>query len=169
MTWIIGVIALAFVGFRFGAATDNDFTGGDSGSAKAQALIEKHFPEQQGDTLTLAIKAEKGIDDPAAREKIEKVIAELDAFSVTGPVTSPYDDEKLVTEDRPTRGRATAWRARVTGTVSDADWPAAGGHRTARSRGPGSPGTGRRPPRPTPRPDDGSSRATGAGAGAGAP
>ncbi|MGY3204787.1 MMPL family transporter [Streptomyces sp. TE5632] len=100
MTWIIGVIALAFVGFRFGAATDNDFTGGDSGSAKAQALIEKHFPEQQGDTLTLAIKAEKGIDDPAAREKIEKVIAELDAFSVTGPVTSPYDDEQLVTEDR---------------------------------------------------------------------
>ncbi|MGX1133774.1 RND superfamily putative drug exporter [Streptomyces glaucescens] len=99
-TWIIGVIALAFVGFRFGAPTDNDFTGGDSGSAKAQALIEQHFPEQQGDTLTLAIKAEKGIDDPAARDKIEKVIADLDASSITGPVTSPYDDETLVTEDR---------------------------------------------------------------------
>ncbi|MFF8881079.1 MMPL family transporter [Streptomyces flaveolus] len=100
VTWIIGVIALAFVGFRFGAASDNDFTGGDSGSAKAQALIEQHFPEQQGDTLTLAIKSEKGIDDPAARQKIEKVIAELDASSITGPVTSPYDDEQLVTEDR---------------------------------------------------------------------
>ncbi|WP_225839261.1 MMPL family transporter [Streptomyces sp. NK08204] len=100
MTWIIGVIALAFVGFRFGADPDNDFTGGDSGSAKAQALIEKHFPEEQGDTLTLAIKAEKGIDDPAARMKIEKVIASLDASPVTGPVTSPYDDQRLVTQDR---------------------------------------------------------------------
>lgn len=100
LTWIVGVIAVAFVGFGFGAASDNDFTGGDSGSAKAQALIEKHFPEQQGDTLTLAIKAEKGIDDPAARQKIEKVLADLTASPITGPVTSPYQDKALVTDDR---------------------------------------------------------------------
>ncbi|MFE1441668.1 MMPL family transporter [Streptomyces sp. NPDC058739] len=100
VTWIIGVIALAFVGFRFGAATDNDFTGGDSDSARAQSLIEKHFPEQQGDTLTLAIKADKGIDDPASREKIERVVAALDASGITGPVVSPYDDAQLVTKDR---------------------------------------------------------------------
>ena len=100
LAWIVGVIAVAFVGFNYGAASDNDYAGGDSDSAKAQVLIEKHFPEQQGDTLTLAIKAEKGIDDPAARQKIEKVIADLDASPITGPVTSPYQDEDLVTEDR---------------------------------------------------------------------
>ncbi|MEV0808354.1 MMPL family transporter [Micromonospora sp. NPDC050200] len=94
------MIAVAFVGFNYGAASDNDYAGGDSDSAKAQVLIEKHFPEQQGDTLTLAIKAEKGIDDPAARQKIEKIIADLDASPVTGPVTSPYQDENLVTKDR---------------------------------------------------------------------
>jgi RND superfamily putative drug exporter len=100
LTWIVGVIAVAFVGFGYGAASDNDYSGGDSDSAKAQVLIEKHFPEQQGDTLTLAIKAARGIDDPAARQRIEKVIAELDASSVTGPVISPYQDENLVTKDR---------------------------------------------------------------------
>jgi putative drug exporter of the RND superfamily len=100
LTWIVGVIAVAFVGFGYGAASDNDFTGGDSGSARAQALIEKHFPEQQGDTLTLAIKAAKGIDDPAARQKIEKVVAELAASPITGPVISPYQAKELVTEDR---------------------------------------------------------------------
>jgi RND superfamily putative drug exporter len=100
LTWIVGVIAVAFVGFGYGAASDNDFSGGNSGSAKAQALIEKHFPEQQGDTLTLAIKAEKGIDDPSARQKIEKVIANLAASPITGPVTSPYQDKNLVTQDR---------------------------------------------------------------------
>ncbi|WP_433173798.1 MMPL family transporter [Actinoallomurus sp. CA-150999] len=94
------MIAVAFVGFGYGAAPDNDFSGGNSGSAKAQALIEKHFPEQQGDTLTLAIKADKGIDDPAARLRIEKVIADLAASPVTGPVTSPYQDKNLVTKDR---------------------------------------------------------------------
>ncbi|MFE4411161.1 MMPL family transporter [Streptomyces sp. NPDC093064] len=100
LAWIVGVIAVAFAGFGFGAAPDNDFSGGSSDSAKAQALIEKHFPERQGDTLTLAIKAEKGIDDPAARQKIEKVVADLDASPLTGPVTSPYQDEDLVTKDR---------------------------------------------------------------------
>ncbi|MGW3509155.1 MMPL family transporter [Streptomyces sp. NPDC000994] len=100
LAWIVGVIAVAFAGFGFGAAPDNDFSGGNSDSAKAQALIEKHFPERQGDTLTLAIKAEKGIDDPAARQKIEKVVADLDASPLTGPVISPYQDEDLVTKDR---------------------------------------------------------------------
>ncbi|MGW5127502.1 MMPL family transporter [Streptomyces sp. NPDC004069] len=100
LTWIVSVVAVAFFGFRFGAAPDNDFTGGESGSAKAQALIEKHFPERQGDTLTLAIRAEKGIDDPAARRKIEKVVADLADSPETGPVVSPYQNANLVTKDR---------------------------------------------------------------------
>ncbi|NEA21805.1 MMPL family transporter [Actinomadura bangladeshensis] len=113
LAWIAGVLAVAFTGFTYGAAPDNDFSGGDSGSAKAQALIERHFPERQGDTLTLAIKAEKGIDDPAARQKIEKTIAALADSPVTGPVVSPYQDENLVTKDRRI--------ARTTIPLSDAD------------------------------------------------
>lgn len=100
LIWIVGVIAVAFVGFGYGAAPDNDFSGGDSQSAKAQKLMEKHFPEEQGDRLTLAINTDKGIDDPAARQKIEKTIADLADSPVTGPVISPYQEEKLVTEDR---------------------------------------------------------------------
>jgi RND superfamily putative drug exporter len=100
LAWIVGVLALAFAGFGYRAAPDNEFSGGDSGSAKAQQLIERHFPERQGDTLTLAIKSDRGIDDPAARRKIEKVIADLSASPVTGPVSSPYQDRNLVTQDR---------------------------------------------------------------------
>ncbi|GAA1849837.1 MMPL family transporter [Actinomadura bangladeshensis] len=113
LAWIAGVLAVAFTGFTYGAAPDNDFSGGDSGSAKAQALIEEHFPERQGDTLTLAIKAEKGIDDPAARRRIEKTIAALADSPVTGPVVSPYQDQNLVTKDRRI--------ARTTIPLSDAD------------------------------------------------
>ncbi|GAA1778846.1 MMPL family transporter [Actinomadura chokoriensis] len=113
LAWIAGVLAVAFTGFTYGAAPDNDFSGGDSGSAKAQALIEKHFPERQGDTLTLAVKAEKGIDDPAARRTIEKTIAALADSPVTGPVVSPYQDPNLVTKDRRI--------ARTTIPLSDAD------------------------------------------------
>ncbi|MER5206596.1 MMPL family transporter [Streptomyces sp. NPDC002825] len=100
LAWVIGVIVVAFVGFGYGAAPDNDFSGGGSQSAKAQELLAQHFPKEQGDRLTLAIRADKGIDDPAARQKIEKTIAELAGSPVTGPVTSPYQDESLVTKDR---------------------------------------------------------------------
>ncbi|MEO3761896.1 MMPL family transporter [Streptomyces sp. B8F3] len=100
LAWIVGVIAVAAAGFGLAADPDNDFSGGDSGSARAQALMEKHFPEEQGDTLTLAIKADAGIDDPGVRQKVEKVVADLADSPVTGPVTSPYDDGQLVTEDR---------------------------------------------------------------------
>ncbi|MFI9155469.1 MMPL family transporter [Streptomyces sp. NPDC053367] len=100
LTWIVGVVAVAFAGFGYGAAPDNDFSGGDSQSAEAQQLMEKHFPKEQGDRLTLAIKADTGIDDPAAKQKIEKVVADLAASPVTGPLTSPYQDKSLVTQDR---------------------------------------------------------------------
>jgi len=100
LIWIVGVIAVALVGFGYGAAPDNDFSGGDSQSAKAQQLMEKHFPKEQGDRLTLAIKADKGIDDPAVKQKIEKVIADLADSPVAGPVISPYQDKNLVTQDR---------------------------------------------------------------------
>lgn len=100
LTWVVGVIAAALVGFGYGAAPDNDFSGGDSQSARAQKLMEKHFPKEQGDRLSLAIKADKGIDDPASRQKIEKAIADLADSPVTGPVISPYQDKNLVTENR---------------------------------------------------------------------
>ncbi|TYB46262.1 MMPL family transporter [Actinomadura chibensis] len=100
LAWVAGVLAVAFAGFGYGAAYDNDFSGGDSGSAKAQRIVERHFPEQQGDTLTLAVKADRGIDDPAVRRKVERVLAELADSPVTGPVTSPYQDGSLVTADR---------------------------------------------------------------------
>ncbi|SFO16641.1 putative drug exporter of the RND superfamily [Actinomadura madurae] len=100
LAWVLGVIAVAYVGFGYGAAPDNDFSGGDSQSAKANMLLEKHFPKEQGDRLTLAIKADRGIDDPAAQQKIEKTIADLAASPATGPVISPYQDENLVAQGR---------------------------------------------------------------------
>ncbi|MFI8765362.1 hypothetical protein ACIGN6_10625 [Streptomyces sp. NPDC053792] len=54
LIWIIGVMAVAFAGFGYGAAPDNDFSGGDSQSAKAQQLMETHFPKEQGDRPTVA-------------------------------------------------------------------------------------------------------------------
>ena len=99
-TWIIGVVAVAFDGFTFGAASDNGFSGGGTGSARVQKLMAEHFPQEQGDRLTLAVRTGKGIDDPAVRRKIEKTVTALAGSALTGPVISPYQDDTLVTDDR---------------------------------------------------------------------
>ncbi|WP_031013823.1 hypothetical protein [Streptomyces sp. NRRL F-5727] len=123
LAWVVGVIAGVFAGFGYGAAPDNDFSGGDSQSAKAQqlTLMERHFPKERGDRLTLAIKAAKGIDDPAAKRRIERVVAALADSPVTGPVAPPYQDKSLVTKDRriarTTTPLATKEVDRVTGAA----------------------------------------------------
>jgi FtsP/CotA-like multicopper oxidase with cupredoxin domain len=87
LTWILGVLAVSVLGFGFGAAADNAYSGGGSDSAKAQVLIEQHFPQQQGDTLTLGVKADRGIDAPATRQRIPDiatlVVDEGDAVRTT--------------------------------------------------------------------------------------
>jgi hypothetical protein len=36
LAWIVGVIAVAFVGFGYGAASNNDYSGEGSGSARTR-------------------------------------------------------------------------------------------------------------------------------------
>ena len=101
LAWVVGVVAVALTGFTLGAPPDNAYDT-DSPSARAQALIERHFPERQGDTLTLAIKARGGLDAPATRARVEDLVSRLEASPVTGPIVLPYDDPSLVAPDRMT-------------------------------------------------------------------
>ena len=116
--WLVGVVAAVLLRNAYGATPDNTATGSDSPSARAQLLIEKHFPERQGDTLVLAVKAENGVDDAGVRPTIEKVLADLESSTITGPIISPYDAKELVTADR------RIARTTIPLTVKEPDLPA---------------------------------------------
>src|SRR5690242_16188810 len=62
-------------GFTFAAPADNTGGSGDTESAQAQTLIEQHFPQQKGDTLTLAIHADGGV--AAVRPRVERLVGAL--------------------------------------------------------------------------------------------
>ncbi|WP_433183409.1 MMPL family transporter [Actinoallomurus sp. CA-150999] len=100
LAWIVGAAAVLTVGFTFAAAADNDFSGGKAESSQAQDLIKKHFPTQEGDTLTLAIRADGGID--AVRPQVEKVLGELAHAPHVTSVSSPYQAPGQVSPDRRT-------------------------------------------------------------------
>ena len=52
IAWIVGVACLITLWTRFGAPAQDNFTGSDPG----QTLLNQHFHQQSGDTLTLAIQ-----------------------------------------------------------------------------------------------------------------
>src|SRR5271154_4501454 len=67
--WIAAVACLITLWQLFGAAAQNAFTGSDPG----QTVLNQHFPQQSGDTLTLAIRSRQPIAD--VRADVEGALA----------------------------------------------------------------------------------------------
>ncbi|WP_225993942.1 MMPL family transporter [Actinomadura rudentiformis] len=88
--WVLGTILVLFVGFGYAADPLNDFSGGESESAKATQLLEDHFPEMSGDSITLAIRAEGGVRSPAVRAEVERAVDRLGKTPHVASVSSPY-------------------------------------------------------------------------------
>jgi uncharacterized membrane protein YdfJ with MMPL/SSD domain len=89
LVWVVGVACLITLWMRFGAAADNNFTGSDPG----QTLLNEHFARQSGDTLTLAIRSQERVTDPAVQARVTQALAPFrHAPHVTGvsdPFTAP--------------------------------------------------------------------------------
>jgi uncharacterized membrane protein YdfJ with MMPL/SSD domain len=86
LVWVAGVAALITLWTRFGAAAQNDFAGSDPG----QAVLNQHFARQSGDTLTLAIRSQGKVTDPAVRAQVTRALQPFaQAPHVTG-VADPY-------------------------------------------------------------------------------
>jgi RND superfamily putative drug exporter len=100
LVWIVGAAAVMVLGFGFSAPADDGFTGGDSESSQAQDLIKEHFPQQNGDTLTLAIHADGGL--AAARSRVEPVLGTLEHTPHVVSVSSPYKVPEQVSPDHKT-------------------------------------------------------------------
>jgi len=95
LVWIAGVACLITLWMKFGAAANNDFTGSDPG----QTLLSEHFARQSGDTLTLAIRAQEKVTDPAVQARVEQALAPFrHAPHVTG-VSDPFRTPGQVSAD----------------------------------------------------------------------
>src|SRR5436309_2385806 len=105
---LVPVLCLAaFVLFAmFGKA----FDGGYSNSAKlpgsdavaAFDLLKARFPQQSGDSVLVAFKANGGIDDPAVRPRVEALLDQLSHQPHVNALKSPYspDGSRNVSPDR---------------------------------------------------------------------
>jgi putative drug exporter of the RND superfamily len=90
LAWLAVAAGLLVLGVTRGAPSSNDFSGGDSDSARAASLLSAHFPDQRGASLTLAVHAGQGVRDPAVQARVAEVLGALRRSPHVVRVTDPY-------------------------------------------------------------------------------
>ena len=93
--WIAGVACLVAAWVQFGAAADNSFTGSDPG----QTILNQHFPQQSGDTLTLAIRSTAPVRSAAVKDQVSAALVPLRQAAHVTAVTDPYTTPGQVSRD----------------------------------------------------------------------
>ena len=95
LVWLAGVACLITLWIRFGAPAQDNFTGGDPG----QALLNQHFRQSSGDTLTLAIRSTAPVTSPAVRSQVTAGLAPFAHAPHVTSVTSPYRAPGQISRD----------------------------------------------------------------------
>jgi RND superfamily putative drug exporter len=101
-SWILGFVAFGFLGSSFngGYSQSADLPGSDA--VAAFDLLKARFPQQSGDSVLVVFRADRGVDDPAVRPRVEALISTLSHQPHVSGTTSPYspDGARNVSPDR---------------------------------------------------------------------
>jgi uncharacterized membrane protein YdfJ with MMPL/SSD domain len=95
LLWVIGLIGLVFAWVQFGAPAANSFTGSDPG----QTILNRHFPRQSGDALTLAIRSSAPVTAPAVRAQVAGTLDRFRGAAHVSAVSDPYATPGQVARD----------------------------------------------------------------------
>jgi putative drug exporter of the RND superfamily len=98
--WVLSMAAIAAIAITFGGEFKDGITLPGTESQRALALLKTRFPSQAGDSATLVIKADAGVDSPAAHQQILALIADAAAIPEVASVVSPYDNPAAISADR---------------------------------------------------------------------
>ncbi len=94
-SWVAGVACLVVLWMQFGAPADNNFTGQDPG----QAILNQHFPQRSGDTLTLAIRSSAPVTSAPVRSRVSAALVPLRREPHVTAVADPYTTPGQVSRD----------------------------------------------------------------------
>ncbi|MDI2124715.1 MMPL family transporter [Yinghuangia seranimata] len=92
LLWLAALFGTVAAAVTAGTAYSNVFKIPGTGSSAAFERMEKAFPDQAGDVDTIVWENERGdVRDPAVRERITALLADVARMPDVGKVVSPYD------------------------------------------------------------------------------
>lgn len=104
-------LGLASVAWR-GSFTDQ-FSAPGTESQRAIDLLRQRFPQQAGDTAFVVVKADAGFDDASTRDRVNTLLAELEALPHVVEVASPFEARGAISLDRRIARIAVLYDARA--------------------------------------------------------
>src|SRR5437870_3470547 len=90
LLWLAAFVAAFALQSQLAGSYNADYSAPGSDSRIAQDLLAARFPQQSGDTITVVVHADAGINDPATRQRIDAVLAQLGTQPHVRAVESPY-------------------------------------------------------------------------------
>ncbi|WP_432989456.1 MMPL family transporter [Dactylosporangium sp. CA-233914] len=100
--WIVLAATMVLLAAGYGAGSDNTFSTGATQSGQARQQIAEHFPGFTGDSVTLAVRSDATLDDPAVQARVRHVVELLATTEHVSRVSSPYDAPDQISVDRHT-------------------------------------------------------------------
>jgi RND superfamily putative drug exporter len=91
--WILGFVLMGALGASAAGEYSTDFNIPGSESAAALKTLEQKFPERAGDTISVIFEADRGVNDPATRTRVEGLVDRLSTFEHVVGSFSPYAPE----------------------------------------------------------------------------
>src|SRR5215217_3687825 len=90
LSWIVALVGVGLLSSSVGADYSEDFKLPAFDSTQAFELLEDEFPAQSGDTATIAFKADRGVESPTVRRRMEALFAEAEGLPHVTEVATPY-------------------------------------------------------------------------------
>ena len=90
--WIVALIGIVVVGRAGAGDYSANFNTPGSESKAALDLLTQRFPARSGDTVSVIFKADRGVNDPATRTRVEALLNTLKGYDHVVGTISPYSD-----------------------------------------------------------------------------
>ena len=89
--WILALVAIGFLANVAGGDYSSDFSLPGTESQRVFDLLEDRFPARSGDTADVVFKADAGVNDPAAKQRIQGLLGEAGTLPHVLAVVDPYE------------------------------------------------------------------------------
>jgi RND superfamily putative drug exporter len=110
---LLVLVLVSLAGQAAGSQFKNDFNGGSTPSAQAQAFLARQFPVQAGDSAQVVFATSGPVTAPASQARIAQTVGRLQRLagvvSVRGPF-APGAAGQISSDRRPWPGRAAPGR-----------------------------------------------------------
>lgn len=96
---VVALAALAILNVFFSAPYADSFNIPGTEAQRLTDLLEERFPQSAGDSATVVVHAEDGVETPAVRERVLQLIGDLERLPDVIAVRSPFEAGGAISED----------------------------------------------------------------------